>query len=443
MTIKHRAIGNGVLAALKLTGVAAMALPFIMMTVLAGCDNAAGPGPVSTGRTYTVSANGSVSAATTLLSITFAEPEYGLTAAHIAIANGTGQATKSYLSGSGTSYTLLLTVTQGGTISVTITKDGVDSTAHTVTVFGTPAPAGRTYTVSADGSASAATTGLSITFAEPEAGLTAEHITIANGTGEVTKGSPLSGGGPSYTLPVGVSQGGTISVTITKDGVDSTAHTVTVFGIPGGVNYDELVDYLAGLNHPGNSATNPYTVVINPVNISGLMRGISDRVTGKYIILDLSHCSATGNTITGITNPAPIDYYHMNAIMDNQYIVGIKLPDTLTSIGNYALYDCDYLKSIDIPGSVASIGESAFAMCASLENVIIPGSVASIGESAFCICNSLTTVTFAAGSSIDAGDFSTDRPFDGDLRDVYLAGGGGPGTYTRSGTVGNYTWTKQ
>ncbi|MDR2515965.1 MAG: hypothetical protein LBC88_01130 [Spirochaetaceae bacterium] len=45
MSIKHRTIGKGVLAALKLTGMAAMALSFIMMTVLAGCDNGAGPGP--------------------------------------------------------------------------------------------------------------------------------------------------------------------------------------------------------------------------------------------------------------------------------------------------------------------------------------------------------------------------------------------------------------
>jgi hypothetical protein len=37
MSIKHRTGSNGVLAALKLTGVAAMALPFIMMMVLAGC----------------------------------------------------------------------------------------------------------------------------------------------------------------------------------------------------------------------------------------------------------------------------------------------------------------------------------------------------------------------------------------------------------------------
>jgi hypothetical protein len=37
MSIKHRTIAKGVLAALKLTGVTAMALSFIMMLVLAGC----------------------------------------------------------------------------------------------------------------------------------------------------------------------------------------------------------------------------------------------------------------------------------------------------------------------------------------------------------------------------------------------------------------------
>jgi hypothetical protein len=47
MCIKHRTIAKGVLAALKLTGAAALALPFITMLVLAGCpteDDSGGEG---------------------------------------------------------------------------------------------------------------------------------------------------------------------------------------------------------------------------------------------------------------------------------------------------------------------------------------------------------------------------------------------------------------
>jgi hypothetical protein len=48
MSIKHRTGSKGVLAALKLTGMAAMVLSFIMMAVLAGCptedDSSSGGG---------------------------------------------------------------------------------------------------------------------------------------------------------------------------------------------------------------------------------------------------------------------------------------------------------------------------------------------------------------------------------------------------------------
>jgi hypothetical protein len=43
--MKHRTGANGVLAALKLTGAAALALPFILMTVLAGCPAEPDPDP--------------------------------------------------------------------------------------------------------------------------------------------------------------------------------------------------------------------------------------------------------------------------------------------------------------------------------------------------------------------------------------------------------------
>jgi hypothetical protein len=64
---------------------------------------------------------------------------------------------------------------------------------------------------------------------------------------------------------------------------------------------------------------------------------------------------------------------------------------------------------------------------------------------AFNNCD-LISVTFQG--TIDSQMFGSDRngpfqsPFDGDLRDKYLAEGGGPGTYTRPNADSN-KWTKQ
>jgi hypothetical protein len=119
-----------------------------------------------------------------------------------------------------------------------------------------------------------------------------------------------------------------------------------------------LASHIVGL--PANSAANPHTVKLDPVNITadGVMGEISFAVTNRYITLDLSACSAEGNTISSNSStPGPND---MNLIGDNQYIVGIILPSGLTSIGEWAFSGFTSLTSITIPASVNSIGGGAF-----------------------------------------------------------------------------------
>ncbi|MDP4272436.1 MAG: leucine-rich repeat domain-containing protein, partial [Bacteroidota bacterium] len=62
----------------------------------------------------------------------------------------------------------------------------------------------------------------------------------------------------------------------------------------------------------------------------------------------------------------------------------IKLPNSITSIGNYAFFLCSGLSgSFTIPDSVKSIGNGAFGACEGLTgNLTIPYSVTTIGDSA-------------------------------------------------------------
>jgi len=82
--------------------------------------------------------------------------------------------------------------------------------------------------------------------------------------------------------------------------------------------------------------------------------------------------------------------------------------------------------------------------CSKLVAVTIGGGVTAIETAAFTGCTSLTSVTFQGKiSNFDIYAFSfadkSNRLYNSDLRDKYLAGG--TGTYTRPS--GGETWTKR
>jgi hypothetical protein len=191
----------------------------------------------------------------------------------------------------------------------------------------------------------------------------------------------------------------------------------------------------------------------------GVWARINTMVTNlkKYVTLDLSACSAKGNTVTGAAAPT---LNKLNIVKNNAYIKGIVLPKTLTAIGSYAFYQCAFLSSVTIQGEVTdidlyafdgctglsevtipdrvtNIGNYAFNGCTGLTEVTIPASVTSIGYNAFADCANLIMVTFEAGSGIS--NFST-ASFPGNLRDQYFSeSGGGAGTYIRA--AGETAWT--
>ena len=93
----------------------------------------------------------------------------------------------------------------------------------------------------------------------------------------------------------------------------------------------------------------------------------------------------------------------------------MKLPDSLTTIGDGAFADCRMLKTINLPFRLTEVAPSLFANCESLTSVAIPANVTviqqyafyrsgltditipeavtSIGGYAFCGCQSLREVT--------------------------------------------------
>jgi hypothetical protein len=169
-------------------------------------------------------------------------------------------------------------------------------------------------------------------------------------------------------------------------------------------NVADLTAYLETL--PFGNAEFPSMVSLE-VNVSNVWGAINTAVqnSGKYVILDLSTCTATANTIAGYSPPSGNNF---NIIKDNPYIKGIILPGSVTSIGDYAFQRCTGLSSVTIPDSVTSIGNYAFYDCSGLSSVTIGESVTSIGYAAFYDCRGLSSVTIP-GSVTSIGDYAFQR----------------------------------
>lgn len=113
-----------------------------------------------------------------------------------------------------------------------------------------------------------------------------------------------------------------------------------------------------------------------------------------------------------------------------QALQGIKIPNTITTIGKRAFYGCTNLTSIEIPDSVTYIGEYCFwncnrlqkiklskkiqtinqgllEGCSSLTEIEIPEGVESIGYAAFRSCDKLTTITLPASLTYITGSALT------------------------------------
>ncbi|GAB6392400.1 MAG: leucine-rich repeat domain-containing protein [Treponematales bacterium] len=242
----------------------------------------------------------------------------------------------------------------------------------------------------------------------------------------------------AYTIAL-ADYGKTITVTVTASKNAGSVESAAAGPVPA-ITPANLASVLAAL--AANTASAPYTVPLAAgTNISGSDWAVINSAvqsSGRYVILDLSACTASDNTVTGEPSGFDNDF---NIIQNNQYIKGVVLPDTLTSIGIFAFYDCSSLTSVTIGNGVTSIGQTAFGGCSSLTSVTIPASVTSVGPTVFYGCSSLTSVTFAGSAAVVYG--ASSFPSGASLLSAGGAAAGGPpmqaGTYTLSGGV----WTKR
>jgi len=168
-----------------------------------------------------VTQNGSASQTTTKLTLKFSGEEIpDLSADNISL-SGVSGITKGTLnpidSDSGAAYTLDISdFTSGGTLNVTLKKDGyniIDS-SRTVPIYYHTTVDFNSVTANGSTSEPKTTTQLTLNFSQAITGLNANDIILSDDS--ITKGT-LSGSGSTYTLPIsGVTSSKTLTVTVTK-----------------------------------------------------------------------------------------------------------------------------------------------------------------------------------------------------------------------------------
>ena len=84
--------------------------------------------------------------------------------------------------------------------------------------------------------------------------------------------------------------------------------------------------------------------------------------------------------------------------------LGVKIPDTVTEIGEEAFYDCD-LRSVRLPKDLIKLGEGAFYNN-SFKSVSIPENVTEIPKNCFLDCSSLKSVKLNNIAKIGDGAFA-------------------------------------
>ena len=153
--------------------------------------------------------------------------------------------------------------------------------------------------------------------------------------------------------------------------------------------------------------------LITSLSVSGMLNGTDIALLRKMIIDgSLKHLDIeNAQIVSGGDNSDGNLLITKGNIIDKRFfsecsrLISIKLPHSVTSIGDYAFKGCSNLTSVNIPNSVTSIGGDAFFNCSNLTSVNIPNSMTSIGDYAFNSCTGLNSITIP-NSVTSIGDYA-------------------------------------
>ena len=146
------------------------------------------------------------------------------------------------------------------------------------------------------------------------------------------------------------------------------------------------------------------------IDAIGYSSGLVFKSTGEGVcaVIGRGDCTDTYVRIPPISPDGDrVNSIGANAFEEDEKLVSVYLPDTVTYIGNDA-FSMSTVKEIRLSENIYAIGDNAFFGCELLESIDLPETLEKIGSNAFNSCRGLTGIKLPDGLKIiDGGAFSS------------------------------------
>ena len=116
-------------------------------------------------------------------------------------------------------------------------------------------------------------------------------------------------------------------------------------------------------------------------------------------VTNIGQFAFSGTSITSIEIPEGVRRIQEWTFFLCKSLTDVKLPSTVTRIEDNAFNQCQKLININLPEGLETLGWGTFRTCLALPSIKLPDGISSIGDEIFTWCKALKSVTWPSGTT--------------------------------------------